>query len=349
MGFSPNSMNLNQRINAFVELGTKLKGPARIEEISNLIEDARHFNPWFTNENMESAINAIAESLTKEKLEKWLKPYVQKIEESQKPKRIGVIMAGNIPLVGFHDFLCVLISGNQFLGKLSSVDRILLPKLSEVLIEIEPEFKEIINFTEEKLEDFDAIIATGSNNTSRYFEAYFSKYPNIIRKNRNGIAVLAGNESPEQLELLADDVFLYFGLGCRNVSKLFVPKNYDFATMMEAFKKYEEYSNHNKYFNNYEYNKAIYLVNSDQHYDNGFVLLKEDNRFSSPISVLYFEYYDDLSALKTYLDEKVEEIQCIVADSKVFTNSVEFGKAQHPELWDYADGIDTMEFLFNVK
>ncbi|NVO01836.1 MAG: acyl-CoA reductase [Bacteroidetes bacterium] len=342
-------MNLNQRINAFVELGTKLKGPARIEEISNLIEDARHFNPWFTNENMESAINAIAESLTKEKLEKWLKPYVQKIEESQKPKRIGVIMAGNIPLVGFHDFLCVLISGNQFLGKLSSVDRILLPKLSEVLIEIEPEFKEIINFTEEKLEDFDAIIATGSNNTSRYFEAYFSKYPNIIRKNRNGIAVLAGNESPEQLELLADDVFLYFGLGCRNVSKLFVPKNYDFATMMEAFKKYEEYSNHNKYFNNYEYNKAIYLVNSDQHYDNGFVLLKEDNRFSSPISVLYFEYYDDLSALKTYLDEKVEEIQCIVADSKVFTNSVEFGKAQHPELWDYADGIDTMEFLFNVK
>ena len=340
-------MNLNQRINAFIELGTKLKGPARIEEISNLIEDARHFNPWFTKENMESAINAIAESLTKEKFEKWLKPYIPKIEGNTKPKRIGVIMAGNIPLVGFHDFLSVLISGNQFLGKLSSADRILLPKLSEILFKIEPEFKENISFTEDRLEDFDAIIATGSNNTSRYFEAYFSKYPNIIRENRNGIAILAGNESPEQLELLADDVFLYFGLGCRNVSKIFVPKNYDFAMMMDAFKKYFEYSNHNKYFNNYEYNKAIYLVNSDQHYDNGFVLLKEDNRFSSPISVLYFEYYDDLSALKTYLDEKVEEIQCIVTDSEVFTNSVEFGKAQNPELWDYADGIDTMEFLLS--
>lgn len=341
-------MNLYQRINTFVELGTKLKGSTRIEEISNLIEDACHFNPWFTKENMESAINAIAESLTKEKLEKWLKPYIQKIEENSNPKRIGVIMAGNIPLVGFHDFLSVLISGNIFLGKLSSADRILLPKLSEILFEIEPEFKKDISFTEDKLTDFDAIIATGSNNTSRYFEFYFSKYPNIIRKNRNGVAVLTGNETPEQLELFADDVFLYFGLGCRNVSKLFVPRNYDFAMLMDAFKKYIEYSNHNKYFNNYEYNKAIYLVNGDKHYDNGFVLLKEDNRFSSPISVLYFEYYNDLATLESYLDEKVEYIQCIVTESEVFTNAVKLGKAQYPELWDYADGVDTMEFLWNL-
>ena len=256
-------------------------------------------------------------------------------------------MAGNIPLVGFHDFISVLISGNKVLGKLSSNDKILLPFLTQKLIEIEPEFKEYIQFSDKKLENFDAVIATGSNNTSLYFEHYFGKYPNIIRKNRNSVAVLSGEESPTQLEALSKDIFTYFGLGCRNVSKLYLPKEYDFKPFFNAMYSQKDIIHNDKYMNNYDYNKAVYLMGGVNLLDNEFMLLKEDTGFSSPISVVFYEYYNSLQEVEKYLAKNTEKIQCVVSTSNI-ENAIPFGKTQSPELWDYADSIDTLEFLLNL-
>jgi len=257
-------------------------------------------------------------------------------------------MAGNIPLAGFHDFMCVLISGNIFVGKLSSQDKYLLPAIAEELNGIAPSVKESVFFTEERLPPFDAVIATGSNNSSRYFEYYFGKYPHIIRKNRNSVAILNGMESKEELGLLADDIFLYFGLGCRNVTKIFIPEGYDFTMLTKALRKYKDrLSMQSKYMNNYDYNKSIFLINQILHNDLEFCILKEDNSIASPISVLYYEYYRDISDVINYISVNREKIQCLVA-GKTYTNyTVLFGKSQQPELWDYADGVDTMEFLIS--
>jgi len=252
-------------------------------------------------------------------------------------------MAGNIPLVGFHDFLSVLITGNKVLAKLSSNDTVLLPFLAKKLIEIEPGFAELIEFTEERLSNFDAVIATGSNNTARYFEYYFGKYPSIIRKNRNSVAILTGNETPEQLDALAEDIFRYFGLGCRNVSKLFLPKDYNFDPFFNAMYGWKEIINNNKYINNYDYNKAVYLMSNIELLDNEFLLLKEDNGFSSPISVVFYQYYESEDELRKYLSENKEHIQAIVSEK-----DIPFGAAQKPQLWDYADGVDTVSFLLNL-
>ncbi|MCD4771997.1 MAG: hypothetical protein K8R41_01290 [Bacteroidales bacterium] len=355
-------MNINNRIKAFIKLGEFLKELSTEKEsrqinylsdqyfdsVNKIIKNSKNHNPWFIEKNVHYALNSIAESLKKENILEWIKPYREKLEESNICVNIGVVMAGNIPVVGFHDFLCVLISGNNFVGKLSSQDSELLPAISKILIEIESEFKDKIHFTEEKLQNFEAIIATGSDNTSRYFEYYFGKYPNIIRKNRNGIAVLTGNESKEDLENLGFDIFMHFGLGCRNVSKLFVPEDYSFNQFFNAIEKYKSVKNQSKYINNYDYYKSIYLINKEKHFDNGFLLLREDDSFSSPISVVFYERYENIKELSDRLKSNKENIQCLLAnDNKLFA-SIPFGSGQSPQLWDYADGIDTMEFLLKI-
>lgn len=319
------------------------------KQVLEYIEYSTHSNPWFTYDFLMLAIKAIGESLSVEKLSQWLNKYEEQINTNKSTKAIGVVMAGNLPLVGFHDYLCVLISGNQIVAKLSHDDSKLLPLLHQLLIAIEPEFEKQAVFTQEKLTNFDAIIATGSDNTARYFEYYFGKYPNIIRKNRNGVAVLNGKETPAQLEDLADDIFMYFGLGCRNISKLFIPRGYNFEALFSSFKKYEHLAHHSKYANNYDYNKSIFLINKIKFLDNGYVMLKEDILFSSPISVLYFEYYDKVEDLNKRLDSQQDKMQCLLSNEP-FENldHLPFGKAQEPELWDYADGIDTLQFILNL-
>jgi hypothetical protein len=341
-------MNSEGWINVLSELGKNISGylengfPAYLKDA---VENSRQHNPWFTEENIIYSLQAISSSLAKEKLDDWLKP-CQRSMGSNRPRNVAVIMAGNIPMVGFNDFLCVLVSGNRFVGKLSSQDKFLLPVLSNELFKIDPAIKNSVMFTEDRLSGFDAVIATGSNNSSRYFEYYFGKYPHIIRKNRNSIAILTGAESREELELLSDDIFLYFGLGCRNVTKIFLPEHYDLVPFMKILSGYEEkLSRHNKYMNNYDYNKAVFLLNKLPHLDTGFCLLKEDASISSPISVLNYEYYKDMDKVLQDISGKRESIQCLVAKERYFDYSVPFGKSQQPELWDYADGVDTLEFL----
>jgi len=254
-------------------------------------------------------------------------------------------MAGNIPLVGFHDFISVLISGNYLIVKQSSDDNQLLPVLAKILIKIEPSFAERIRFSNGKLENFDAIIATGSDNTARYFNFYFGKYPHIIRKNRNSAAVLTGKENQKELTLLGEDIFRYFGLGCRNVSKLFVPVGYSFDIFYESIADFVDVINHHKYRNNYDYFKSVYLVNRVTHLDNGFLILKQDESFASPPPVVFYEFYENQKQLNQLLDMKHEQIQCIVSIDNNIKNSILPGKAQQPELWEYADGIDTIGFL----
>jgi hypothetical protein len=252
------------------------------------------------------------------------------LKKNRTPFKAGVIMAGNIPLVGFHDFLSVLISGNNIIAKTSSKDCELIVKISGILCDINPGFTDKIEFTNGPLTDFDVIIATGSNNSSRYFESYFSKYPNIIRKNRTSIAILDGNETDAELESLGTDIFSYFGLGCRNVSKIYLPEGYELSKLIQNWST----------FANYDFNKAVYLVNKEIFHDTGYILLKENNTLSSPVSVLYFEYFKSQFAAEQRIKKNMENIQCIVG-----TDSIPFGKAQSPQLWDYADGIDTIDFL----
>jgi len=328
-------------INVFSELGLQLSHPN--EQLLAIIQAEKQYNAWFTAENVLKAVKSIGEMLNRHDLVKWLEHYQI---NSGEPKKVGLILAGNIPLVGFHDVLCVLVTGNYALIKASSQDARLLKYVLELVCAIEPTFSDRYNFTE-RLVDFDAVIATGSNNTSRYFEYYFGKVPNIIRKNRSSIAVLTGDETTEQLHRLGHDIFDYFGLGCRNVSKLLVPQGYNFNLFFESIEAFNDIINHHKYNNNYFYNKSIYLVNSDKHLDNDFLLLKEDTRMASPLAVMYFEYYDDLPALESRLNEEALQIQCIVSSVALNIKSqvVDFGQSQEPELWDYADGVDTMAFL----
>src|SRR5690606_34243265 len=295
-------------------------------------------------ENLSYALNQWSGALTEENIKKWLSGY--NINDV-KPKTVAIIMAGNIPLVGFHDFLCVLIAGHSVLVKLSSNDKHLLPYLGKYLEYIEPSFKGKIKFTEEKFENYDAVIATGSDNTSRYFEYYFGKKPNIIRRNRNSVAVLTGKETDAQLAALGEDIFRYFGLGCRNVSKLFVPENYDFDRFFGAVYPFRDIIEIPKYANNYDYNKAVYLMSLYKLRENGFLMLKEDESYASPIATLFYETYKSADGLREKLTKDSEKIQCIVA-SDFTPGEVAFGKTQKPELWDYADGVNTVEFLLRI-
>lgn len=356
-------MSINNRIKAFVLLGRFLKqfasegvkekdnelNPLFYDDFNELIRKVHIHNPWFVEANVRNAVAALSDSLEEAKIVEWVSGYIKNISDDKKPLRVAVIMAGNVPLVGFHDMLCVLLSGNTFVGKLSSEDKFLMPFVAKILTAIEPEFAERMEFTDGRLKEMDAVIATGSNNSARYFDYYFGKYPNIIRKNRNSVAVLTGKETIADLKALGDDVFQYFGLGCRNVSKLFVPKGYKFDPFYEAIFGFNDIVNNNKYANNYDYNKTVYLMsNNPTLLDNNFLLLKEDTGYSSPIGVLFYEYYDDVLALNAKLEKDKEQIQCIVSISSQIKNAIPFGTAQCPQLNDYADGVDTMKFLLGL-
>ena len=320
----------------------------RCNKLNKLCSELKHYNGWYDEVNVRHMLFSLGESLKKEKLLKWVEKYNPSISELRDEKVIALVMAGNIPAVGFHDFLSVLITGNKLLAKLSTDDDKLIPAIAELLISIEPEFKPNIKFTTALLKSFDAVIATGSNNTSRYFDYYFSAYPHIIRKNRNGIAVISGDESDIELDGLASDIFNYYGLGCRNVSKVFVPENYDFTRLLEVFGKREDVSENHKYFNNYEYNKAIFLVNGRKHFDAGNILLVEDTNIASPISVLNYEFYNNTGEAKKIIEMDAYKIQCVVTKNEAFPSRILFGKSQQPELWEYADGVDTVEFFLNI-
>ncbi len=314
-------------------------------KIAAALLNAEAHNGWFTQENCLRSLKAWGAELTEDKLTHWLSPY--KGIGDKTAKKIAIIMAGNIPLVGFHDFLSVLLSGHKVVAKLSSNDKILLPLVARYLQETDPDLADKIEFTDKKLENFDAVIATGSNNTGRYFDYYFTKYPSIIRKNRNSVAIIDGTESAEDLALLGNDIFWYFGLGCRSVSKLFVPKDYDFDHFFKGIFANADIINNHKYANNYDYNKAVYLMSNYNILDNNFLLLKEEESYASPIGCLFFEYYDDKNQLQEKLSADAEQLQCIVANA-MFKNAVTFGQTQMPALNDYADGIDTIAFLLSL-
>lgn len=314
------------------------------DDFISLIELSQSHNGWFTPEQVYFSIESWATALTETNLNQWVSKYdFTKI----KPKKVGLILAGNIPLVGFHDVLSVLISGHDVLIKTSSNDQYLLKFLAKYLISVQPQLNEKITFVEGKLEGFDAIIATGSNNTARYFEYYFKDKPSIIRKNRNSVAILNGIETFEDLVNLGEDIFRYFGLGCRNVSKLFVPKGYAFDAFFKAIYEYREVILYEKYANNYDYNKAVFLMSNFKLLDNEFLTIKEDVSYSSPISSVFYEFYEDLNQLKLRLENDAEQIQCVVSNNLTET-SVDFGQTQHPKLWDYADNVDTLAFLMKI-
>ena len=316
--------------------------------LENAIESAYMNNPWFIPLFVRFAFNAWAIALQPEKIRRWSASYGLPDLHDHERLTIGIIMAGNIPMVGLHDLICVLASGHNALARLSSSDDILIPAISEIICRIDPDLRERIRFTREPMKNFDAVIATGSNNSSRYFDYYFGRYPNIIRKNRNGIAVLTGEETEEDMIKLADDIFLYFGLGCRSISKIFVPEGYDFSKIFDSANRYILFSDHHKYRNDYDYQKSIMLINSVHHEDNGFLLIKQDQSFISPISVLHAEYYRSVQELSVQLTEKQDQVQCTVSNSHSMKNTIRPGQSQLPELWDYADGLDTLKFLMNL-
>jgi hypothetical protein len=335
-------MKLHDRLEAFIKLGKQLSA-IDTDTWDALVLRARSENSWFTEETIKSAFEGIKIYLNEANLRKWTSSYRL---TPVKPKIVAVVMAGNLPLVGFHDFLSVLISGHALLVKLSSKDKVLPLFIAENLIAIEPRFDDLIRF-EEQLKNFDAVIATGGDNSARYFHFYFGKYPNVIRKNRTSCAIIKGNETPEELQALGNDIFNYFGLGCRNVSKIFIPKNYYVATLLDQWEPFKGVINHHKYNNNYDYQKSILLVNGNHFYDNGFLLLEENTKLVSPIAVLYYERYEDESDLALKITEAKDKIQCIVG--KMTPASIPFGQAQSPMVWDYADQIDTLKFLESLS
>ena len=292
-------------------------------------------NAWFTRAHIDHAAKTIAEQyLQRENLQKWLAGYTL----PENPKIVGIVMAGNIPLVGFHDFLCGFMSGHRLMLKLSSKDEVLMKHLIAKLEEWEPAIKEQVTIAD-RLNNCDAYIATGSNNTARYFEQYFGKYPHIIRKNRTSVAILDGAETDDDLALLADDVYMYYGLGCRNVTQVCVPRDYDFARLLNAFNKNNEYAELNKYKNNYDYHLAIYLLNRVPYMSNESLLMVENDLPFSAVSVLHYRFYDNKNKLIEQIKNN-EDIQAIIGDG-----FVPFGQSQQPSLSDYADGVDTMAFL----
>lgn len=332
-------MNLEKNIVAFANLGNYiLENPIELQEVVN---KTFVYNTWFTKENTNQALQNIAnEFLNKEKLENWLSQY--EISKTSNNKTIAIVAAGNIPMVAFHDILSVLISGNNLQLKLSEKDKFLLPFILEKLIEIEPDFKNKISI-QFKLENFDAIIATGSNNTAKHFEYYFNKYKNIIRRNRNSIGILSGNESIEDIENLGHDIFEYFGLGCRNISKIFVPKTFDLMSLKNGLLKHINVNQHNQYMNNLDYQRTLYLMNQTPLIDIDFINIVENKSLHSPISCLHVERYNDIDEVNNFIIDERDNLQCIVGK-----DYLDFGKSQQPTLSDYADNVDTMKFILSI-
>jgi hypothetical protein len=310
------------------------------ETKNRLFSQASARNSWFTPTSIETALRGITKFLDEDSLHNWLCQY-----PSPTPRTVGLIMAGNIPLVGFHDLLCTLASGHRAMIKLSSKDEVLLPFLLDLLYTVEPSSQSRVIITD-RLANFDTVIATGSDNSSRYFEYYFGKYPHIIRRNRTSVAILIGDESNEELTALGSDVFTYFGMGCRNVSKIFVPEGFDLRQLLGAWELYHGVADHNKYRNNYDYQLAILLVNKKEHLDNGFVLMVESDKLTSPIAVVYYETYPSRTAMDQRISLVRDKIQCIVGRTDLCT--VPFGHTQQPGLMDYADEVDTLAFLTSL-
>ena len=331
-----------QNINNLVRLGELL---SKTEQFNDIFEKAEQQNSWFTRANVIFAFKSWSDALSENNVKQWLSQY--QLPQTTSSKKILIIMAGNLPLVGLHDLLCVLVTGHKAIVKLSSNDCVLLPYLITQMKTFAPEWTEAVTFTDDKVTEYDAVIATGSDNTARYFEYYFGKKPHIIRKNRHSVAVLTGKETPEELFALGKDIFLYYGLGCRSISKLFVPKGYDFNLLFQAIYPYKDIIQEQKYANNYDYNKAVYLMSLFQLLENGFLLLKEDEHYGSPIATLFYEYYTNVASLKEKLTTDAEKIQCVVAHNFT-TEEVAFGETQTPQLWDYADGVDTLNFLLKL-
>ncbi len=331
-------MNLQKRIELLQYLKKYLQENG--EEWQLIKSKATVQNGWFITEFIDLAVkNIYTEFLPKEKLEAWAAHY--HLDDNIGGKNVGLVMAGNIPLVGFHDLLSVFISGHRQTIKLSSKDDVLLKHIVEKLTSWDESISNNISFAE-MLKGCDAYIATGSNNSARYFEHYFSKYPNIIRRNRTGVAVISGSETEEELNRLSDDIHQYFGLGCRNVTKLYVPRGYDFVPLLKAFDKYKYFGDHHKYKNNYDYQLSLALMNNIFYMTDGATLLIEDDAIFSAISRLNYSYYDSLEKTVEMLKGN-DDIQCIAGQA-----GIPFGQAQQPGLTDYADGTDTMQFLLSL-
>ncbi|MFP3595674.1 acyl-CoA reductase [Chryseobacterium sp. SIMBA_029] len=341
-------MNIEKQVLGLIKLGDYIKEfLAKNPEGYNdndldfelLLKKSEIENPWFTIDNQKFALQQWSGLLTEENIKNWLKDYsISKIT-----KRVGLILAGNIPLVGFHDVISVVLSNHIPVIKLSSKDKYMVPFLLKKWKEFSD--NQVDYEFVERLKDFDAVIATGSNNTARYLEYYFKNSLSIIRKNRTSAAVLKGDETPEELQLLAKDIFQYFGLGCRNVTRIFIPDDFLIDRLFESFIEYKDIINHNKYANNYDYNRAVFLLNQDKFWDNNFVMLKEDDKLFSPLSVVHFSRYSSLDDVKNFIAENGESIQCIVAKEELGLDSIHFGEAQNPGLDTYADNVDTMKFL----
>jgi len=349
-------MELKERVECFVKLGNFLSqlnksSPVFLSDklkcLKSKIKEAEIKNNWFTEQNILNSLKSLSEQLSFDNFDAWIIPY--NLKEITHKKKVLVIMAGNIPLVGFHDFMSVIISGNNAIVKLSSNDNVLFPFIWDVMCEINPNISSMSNYISDIAErKFDAVIATGSNNSAKYFEYYFKNVPKIIRKNRRSIAILDGKETKQELESLSEDIFLYFGLGCRNISKLYLPKDYDLNRLFDVFYKYKEIINHKKYSNNYDYNKAIFLMGGHNLTENGFLLMKEDSSIQSPVAVLYYEFYENIENVKDYINENLDLLQCVVCKNNIVNRSTYFGETQKPNLWDYADNLDTIDFLISI-
>lgn len=343
-------MTMKDRVAAFLDLKNILAAFLETDEgeyasvLNKAAAQAQAENAWFTEESIRQALMGICTLLDGQRLTNWAQQY-SFIEQW---KKVACILAGNLPMVGFHDMLCVLLSGHHFIGKLSSKDSRLLSALAQILQQRYPYFNDKIQFVENlKGITYDAVIATGSNNSARYFQHYFGAKPHIIRKGHSSLAILSGKETQEQFSSLADDVFMYFGLGCRSVSKIYIPKGFDIRELFPAFERYNHYKNHHKWMNNYDYCRSVNMVNQIPFYETGFALFQEQTTLVSPIATVYYEYYDSFSELHNFLISNNDKLQCVVSNIDN-QNFVPLGKAQFPEIADYADGVDTMAFLEKI-
>lgn len=345
-------MDLAKRIKAFSKLGQLLPVAVRDPsyELGQAALSAQHVNPWFTPENVVFAVDSIASAWLKTgELENWVHAYPERFFNSAMAKRVGVIMAGNIPLVGFHDFLSVLITGHAINIKISSKDGGVMSAVAKMLVDIEPNFDPFIQISEGILKGFDAVIATGSDSSVRYFDFYFRNYPSLIRGHRNGIALLTGNETNDELALLSNDIFTYFGLGCRNVSKLLVPQGYNFTNLIEHMAKWQHLVNYHRYANSYEYNRTLLIMNQLPHLDTGFTLIVPNENIDAPVAMVNYQEYSSIKSAIDYIDLNDSKIQCVASLVDVgHGRRVNFGDTQQPKLNDYSDGIDTIEFLGSI-
>ena len=346
--------NFKERLIAFSELGTLFKENVDKKEnkkfpewdtvLEKTLIESHSYNSWFTIDNLKLSLKNWSNSLQENIISDWLSKY--NIEDKSS-KKIAIIMAGNIPAVGFHDLLCSLLLNFDCIVKLSSEDKLLIPFIVKFLESRNEKLKNKVTFESEKLKDFDGVIATGNNNSHRYFDYYFSKYPNLLRKTRHSIAVLDGKESDNDLSDLSNDIFNYFGLGCRSVSKVFIPYGYDLDLLFNAFFRHKEVVNHNKYVNNFDYNKAVYLMSKEKFIENGFIILKEESKLGSPIGCLFYEFYNDKKEITKLINNNSDSIQCVVSNINFNTN-IKFGQTQCPNISEYADNNDTIKFLLKI-